>query len=269
MRIAWIYGGTRTSEGRMENPELLWTAMADYAAKIVSSETRVELIFQERSVYRSTYPQIVPSLLQFNRAVLVEKVLRCQQEGFDAILLAPAIDPGLDEARALTNITVVGSLESAMVISQFIGRRVGIIGVRAGYVSIIDNNIKRYGLRQRMIDNRPVRLWEMDYKYVTNALKGDGDEFIRQFEQVARQLIEEGADVLVGGCQVFGPVLDRFGYKGVVDKGVPFIDCSAAGLKMAESMASLARSIGLKKSESPYSLFQSIDPALMHQSPKG
>ena len=51
--------------------------------------------------------------------------------------------------------------------------------------------------------------------------------------------------------------------------GVPFIDCAAAGLKMAESMAGLARSLGLKKSENPFSPFQSIDPALIQKNAKG
>jgi allantoin racemase len=252
----------------MQDPELLWTAMAEFAAKIVP-ESKVELRFQERSAHKVSYPVIIPSLFLANKAQLVEEAIKCQQEGVNAVMMAPAIDPGLDEARALASIPVVGSLESGMAVSQFIGRRVGIIGVRAGYTTIIDNNVKRYGLRERLIDNRPVRFWEMDYKDVTRALLGDGSDFLGQFEQVGQELIEEGADVIVGGCQFFGAILNRVGYKWVMGNGVPFIDCGAAGLKMAESMAGLARSIGLKKSESPFSPFQSIDPALIQRSAKG
>ena len=268
MRIAWLVGLTRSGEGRMQDPELLWTAMADFAARVVP-ESKVELRFQERSAHKVNYPVIIPSLFLANKAQLVEEAIKCQQEGFDAVVMAPAIDPGLDEARALASIPVVGSLESGMAVSQFIGRRVGIIGVRAGYTTIIDNNVKRYGLRERMIDNRPVRFWEMDYKDVTRALLGDGGDFIKKFEQVGQELIEDGADVLVGGCQFFGAILKRIDYKWVMGDGVPFIDCAAAGLKMAESMAGLTRSIGLKKSESPFSPFQSIDPALIQKSAKG
>lgn len=268
MRIAWLVGLTRRGEGRMQDPELLWTAMADFAAKVVP-ESKVELRFQEHSAHQVNYPLIIPSLFLANKAQLVEEAIKCQEEGFDALMLAPAIDPGLDEARALARIPVVGSVESGMAISEFIGRRVGIIGVRAGYATIIENNVRRYGLRDRMIDNRPVRFWEMDYTDVTRALLGDGGNFIKKFEQVGQELIDEGADVLVGGCQFFGAILNRVGYTWVIGKGVPVIDCAAAGLKMGESMAGLGRSIGLKKSESPFSLFQSIDPALIHGGAKG
>jgi hypothetical protein len=132
-------------------------------------------------------------------------------------------------------------------------------------VTIIEQNMNRYGLRQRLIDNRPVRLWEMDYKDVTKALRGDGHEFITQFERVARELIAEGADVIVGACQFFGGIFNRLGYRGIIDQGITYVDCSAAGLKMAESMVSLAHSIGLRKSESPFSPFRSIDPALIKE----
>lgn len=264
MRIVWHVGLPRSNVGRMEDPEKLWTAMADYAVKVVSPETKVELRFLEGSTTKFVYPYL--SLV--NNALLVEDVLKCQEEGFDAVMLAPAIDPALDESRAAVSITVVGSQESAMAISQFIGRRVGTVGVQAGYVMMIDQNIKRYGLRQRMIDNRPVRLWEnweMEFKNIERALKGDGNDFINHFERVARELIEDGADVLVGGCQFFGAIFNRLGYTGVKDQGVPFIDCAAAGLKMAECMVSFARSIGLTKSESPFSPFRSMAPALIKE----
>jgi len=261
MRIVWHIDLPKSSDGRMGQPEMLWTALAEYAAKVVNPGTTVEHRFIERTTSRYVYPY----LRLVNNVLLVEDVLKCQEEGFDAVVLAPAIDPALDESRAAASITVVGSLESAMAISQFVGRRVGVIGVRDGYVTMIEENINRYGLRQRMIDNRPVRLWEFNYRDLMQALQGDGEEFIKQLERVARELIDDGADVIVGACQFFGGVLDRLGYKGISDKGVPFIDCAAAGLKMAESMVSLARSVGLKKSENPFSPFRSMDPALIKE----
>ena len=261
MRIAWHIGLPRSSDGRLESPEDLWTAAADYAAKVVNRETQVELRFLEGSTSRFVYPYL--SLV--HNARIVEDVLKCQEEGFEAVVLAPAIDPALDECRAAASVTIVGSQEAALAISQFIGRRAGTVGVKDGYVTMINENIKRYGLRQRMIDDRPVRLWEMSYTHVVKALRGDGIEFINQFERVARELIKDGADVLVGGCQFFGPVFDRLGYRGVADQGVPFVDCAAAGLKMAECMTSLSRSIGLRKSENPFSPFRSMDPALIRE----
>lgn len=263
MRIAWHIGLPQSSDGRMKEPEKLWTALADYAAKVVAPNTKVEFRFLNRSLqFGHPYHFLV------NNVLLVEEVLKCQEEGFDAVVMAPAIDPGLDESRAAAKITVVGSLEAAMTISQFIGRRVGIVGVKAGYVTIIEQNMNRYGLRQRLIDNRPVRLWEMDYKDVVQALNENGEKFISQFEKVAHELIAEGADVIVGACQFFGGIFNRLGYSGIIGRGIPYVDCSAAGLKMAEVMASLSASIGLKKSESPFSPFRSLDLAFIKEAAK-
>jgi hypothetical protein len=60
---------------------------------------------------------------------------------------------------------------------------------------------------------------------VTKALQGDGDAFLARFEGVAKELIDEGADVVIGGCQLFGPILEKAGFSGVFTPGVPHIDC--------------------------------------------
>jgi allantoin racemase len=261
MRIAWHICLNRGNYGRNENPEKLWTAMADYAVKVVNPGTQVELKFLNVSLDTFVHPY--PLLI--NNVLLVEDVLKCQQEGFDAVMLGAAIDPSLDESRAAARIPVVGSLESAMAISQFIGRRVGIIGVRSAYITVIDQNVRRYGLQQRLVSSCPVRLWDLDYIPFMKALDGDGKDFINRIEEIGRDLIEEGADVLVTACQWFGAAFSRLGYSGISDKGVPIIECSAAGLKMAEAMVSLGHSIGLKKSESPFSPFRSMDPGMASQ----
>jgi Asp/Glu/hydantoin racemase len=261
MRLVWHVGVARHSHGRMAEPELLWDALAQFAAGIVNPDTKVDFRFLERS----TASMVHPYQAMVSSVALVEDVLKCEQEGYDAVMLAPAIDPALDEARGAARIPVVASVEAALAISQFIGRRVGIIAVRAGYATIIDQNVSRYRLRDRMIANRPVRHWDMDYRYVTRALQGDGDEFLSQFEGVADELIDDGADVVIGGCQLFGPILEKAGFSGVFKSGVPYIDCGAAGLKMTETLASVARTLGIKKSESPFSPFRSMDPSLLSE----
>jgi len=217
-------------------------------AKVVNPETKVELRFLDVPLDAFMHPY----LLLVNNALLVEDVLKCQEEGFDAVVLAAAIDPALDESRAAAIIPVVGSLESAMAASQFIGRRweslVFGLHTLASLTRISEDMVSRANDRQP-----PCATLDLDYKPFMRALDGDGDEFITRFERVGRELINEGADVLISACQWFGAAFYRLGYTGVKDLGVPLIECSGAGLKMAESIASLARSIGLRKSENPFS----------------
>jgi Asp/Glu/hydantoin racemase len=261
VRLVWHVGVARHSHGRMSEPDLLWDSLAQFAGRIADPHTAVDFRFLDRS----TASMVHPYQAAVSGVNLVEDVLKCEAEGYDAVMVAPAIDPALDEARGAARIPVVGSVEAALAMSQFIGRRVGIIAVRSGYATIIDQNVSRYRLRDRMIANRPVRHWDMDYFYVTKALQGDGDEFLGQFGAVAKALIDDGADVVIGGCQLFGPILEKAGFSGVFDPGVPYIDGGAAGIKMAEMLVSMARTVGLRKSESPFSPFRSMDPALLRE----
>jgi hypothetical protein len=64
---------------------------------------------------------------------------------------------------------------------------------------------------------------------------------------------------------LFGPILEKAGVGGVFKGGVPYIDGGAAGLKMAEALVSMARTLGLKKSESQFSPFQSMSSDMMQE----
>lgn len=55
---------------------------------------------------------------------------------------------------------------------------------------------------------------------------------------------------------MFGPVFQRHGYFEVPGTGVPVVEVAACGLKMAETMVALRRSIGLRKSEHPNAPFR-------------
>ena len=71
---------------------------------------------------------------------------------------------------------------------------------------------------------------------------------IPNFERVARQCIADGAEVIVVGCGYYGPILSMHGYNEIPGTGVPVLDCSAAGLKMAEALVDMRTVIGLNKS---------------------
>jgi hypothetical protein len=58
----------------------------------------------------------------------------------------------------------------------------------------------------------------MDYRDVVQALDGNEDEFLSQFEKAARGLIAEGADVIVWACQFFGRFFDVLGYSGKIGR---------------------------------------------------
>jgi allantoin racemase len=81
------------------------------------------------------------------------------------------------------------------------------------------------------------------------CLEDKDDEFLVALEKTSRECIEDGADVIIAGGQLFGPVFQKNRFFTIPNTGVPVVEVSACGLKLAQAMADLQRTIGLSKSE--------------------
>ena len=253
MRFAWHLVLTRDTDGRVAHPERLWEIIEAYSNRVLGGGDSVVLRFTDTPTL-STH-----SLLStVNTLHLVADARRCEQEGIDGIMMAASIDPAVEQARSVCTIPVVGSIESALTLSGFVGRKAGIITISGAdnehaYARLIEENATKYGCRDRILAHRPVRPlplpWRDFYDVYSRAVDGDGDELLTRFDDVARELVRDGADVIICGNQLYGAVLDNLGYRFVSAGGAPVIDNAAAGLKMLQTLRSLQQTSGLTKSE--------------------
>jgi len=253
MRFAWQLVLTRDTNGRVEDPERLWRIIEEYANRVVGAGDRVELRFtQDPTLTTQPFRAVV------NTLALVEDAKACEREGLDGILMAASIDPAVEPARSVCRIPVVGSIESVLALSGFLGRKAGIITISGAdtdqaYANLIQDNASRYGCRDRLLPHRPVRAlpgsWQDFYLGYSRAVDGDGDQFLSGFDALAREFARDGADIILCGCQLFGAVLDHLGYRFMTEQGMPVVDNVAAGLKMLQILRSLQTLVGLSKSE--------------------
>jgi allantoin racemase len=204
---------------------------------------------------RSLYTELL------NNLAIVENTVQAEREGFDAVVLGCWADP-LWEAREAVDIPVVGIGESAMLLALSLGYKFAVITVAPGVIPTIELDLRLYGLQDRAIP-RPVRALDppSDAELLLESVTDPHSRFIPNFERVARGCIEDGAEVIVVGCGYYGPILTMHGYNEVPGTGVPVLDCSAAGLKMAELLVDLAQSTGLNKSRALY--FRSPDAQIV------
>lgn len=253
MRFAWHLVLTEDTNGRVRDPQRLWQILGDYANRVVGPAHSVALRFTQEPTLSAQ-----PFLAAVNALALVEDARACEREGIDGIVMAASIDPAVDEARSMCRIPVVGSIESALALSAFVGRKAGIVtiagaGSTQAYANLIEANATRYGCRERLITHRPVRplpmSWQAFYACYSKAVDGDGDELVERFDTLATGLVEDGADVIICGNQLFGGVLENSGYRFVTPQGAPVIDNVAAALKMLEALRSLQLQTGLSRSE--------------------
>jgi len=255
IRIYWAMGNTKAMPAHSDRGELYERTCGAYARSVVSPGTEVTIGWMSKagSSYTSAY------LSMLNDVHVVRDILDAQAGGYHAAMIGPHWDPGLYPAREAAGIPVAGPCESAMLVAQTLGKRFAVVTTSDGIVPFIERNIRLYGCEARAIARKPVRPFGLGFDALIGALEGDGDEFLSRFTRAAKDCIDDGADVILAGGQLFGPVFTRHGYFTIPGTGVPVVEVAACGLRMAESLVALRRAVGLAKSEQPGSPFRTPD----------
>ncbi|MDP6180044.1 MAG: aspartate/glutamate racemase family protein [Desulfatiglandales bacterium] len=234
-----------------DKSDLLWDVLARLAKEVKFGETEIDFAWLDRSSELNWYPY----LELMNDLEIVHQIIKAEQNGYDAVIIGCYCDPALREARGIVDIPVIGLSEASMSVAQMIGGRFAVVTVWEAYVPILEKNLRLYGWESRCIANRPIRYFNIDWPKFIDAIQGDSDAILADFERIALSSIEDGADVIIVGCGYLGPLLTLLNYREVGETKVPVIDCGAAGIATAESMAKLHRQVGLSPSRyktSPY-----------------
>jgi len=226
MKIYWPIGLTREMPGRTNRSDLFDQTLNDYARSVMGPNVEVTIAWMKRTtgMMSSAYLGII------NDTQIVSDILDAERDGYAAATVGGHWDPALAAAREAATIPVVGPGEAAMLLAGTLGRKFAFLTVMEGYVPVIENNIRTYGLEPRAIARRPVRKFGMTYENIVRCLEGKDDEFLVELAKTARECIADGADVIIAGGQLFGPIFQRHQFFTVPNTGVPVVEVSACGL---------------------------------------
>lgn len=175
-----------------------------------------------------------------------------EERGFDAYAVATLPEPGLREIRSLVSIPVVGYGEATMLTACQLGLKFGVLLFIKEMIPQIQTNVRMHGLQDRFAGIRYVGFPSGDV--LPNSSMPD--EVREKFMQSARQLIAEGADVIIPGEAPLSVMLQKAGINRVDD--VPVLDGIASTLKAAEVMVDLKRQLGVTRSTRGY--YQAMPP---------
>jgi allantoin racemase len=147
----------------------------------------------------------------------------------DAVVIACFSDPGLDQAREIVSIPVVGIEESSLHLAAQLGRRFTILTSRAARVPAKVEHVGRLGLSSRLASVRPLEMGVLE-------MDADPDRAVARILEVGSAAVrEDGAEVIVLGCAglaghaaALGPAL-----------GVVVVDPSPVALATAEMLVRL------------------------------
>lgn len=170
---------------------------------------------------------------------VVKRVLRAQDEGFDAVFICCCYDPGLAEARELADIPVTAAFEAGAHHVNLIAQKYSVIATEYKTVHCYWELAQLYGTNSKLVSVRHIGLSARDsYPDQTRP-----EEVVERTLQVARKCVEEdGAEAILMGCTLQSCPLTVAG-KGDL-KGVPIIDPVQIGFKATEFAVEL-RSLGL------------------------
>jgi len=176
---------------------------------------------------------------------VLSEVQAAEAEGMDAVVLDCMADPGLDPARELASIPVIGPAQAAMHLAAMLAYRFSVITVLEQGIPRVHRQILRYGLAEKVASVRAINIPVLEM--------GEDRERVIQavVEESARAVREDGAHIIVPGCtEMIGmaPMVQE----GLAKRGceVPVVDPPAVAVKLAEGLVDM----GLTHSKRTYPL---------------
>ena len=179
----------------------------------------------------------------------VSNAIDAEADGCDAFVFGHFQEPGLYEARAACGIPVIGIGESSLLWAAHLGRRMGLVSIDSAFTVIHLEQVERYGLGARVVGIGAMEARVEDFEGAFADDVAAKQALIDAFEQEARTLIAQGADVLVVAGGPFGLLIAS--ERGMSVDGVPVVNCTSVGLAWAEMDVRLHRMTGIVASQGP------------------
>ena len=148
---------------------------------------------------------------------------------FDAAVIACFSDPGLQAARELYPIPIVGIAEAAVMTACMCGARFSVVTVGRRMAPVLSEIVSSYGLSNRLASIRTI---ERPVEEIGSRPLSFDDDF---FQAGRRAVDEDGADVIILG----GAVTAGMGRRLNELMGVPVLDGVSCAVRQAEVLASL------------------------------
>jgi allantoin racemase len=224
-------------------------AIEEHLKKVAAPDTEIVLHGMDDGTYETEYPgiDIRYSYVQYMHTLQIfEHAIQAERESYDGFLLNTMPDPGLQEARTLVDIPVVGYGFSAMHTAAYLGQRFGIVCFIEPLATLYAANARKYGFERSA---GPVRPLGLTFHDVVAGYENPAP-VVTAFTEVVRGLAREGVDVVIPGEAPLALLLQRAGVHRIDD--VVVVDTLATSVKMAEMLVSLRRTSGMQVTRQGY-----------------
>lgn len=224
MKIQYLVPGPM-SKGPMGPQELLRRQALLNSWAFAGTEVVVVDVPDGPASIESAYEELlsVPATL--------EGVMQAEKDGFDAVILGCFGDPGLEAARELVSIPVIGPGEASLLLAASLGHRFSVVTILDNVVAGQELQAYKAGVKDKLASVVATEIPVLD------LMKDPAKSRARVIEVGRQAITQHRADTLMLGCMTmsFLDVADEVS----AELGVPVINAGKAALKAAESLVSL------------------------------
>ncbi|MEM7407831.1 MAG: aspartate/glutamate racemase family protein [Pseudomonadota bacterium] len=211
----------------LTNPNTTSTMTDDMAAvarRVANADTEIVT-----STAPSGFPYISCRAEAQVAGAVVLDTIAAQRSKVDAVIIAAFGDPGLDAARELFDLPVVGVAEAAMASALMLGERFAIVTFTPAMSPWYLEAVRRTGLERRFAGLRTPDVAMGAIASVRETLREP------LLAEVRAAVAQDGADVVILGG---GPLAGLA--RGLPDPGAVLIDPVEAAVKQAEALVTLS-----------------------------
>jgi allantoin racemase len=160
----------------------------------------------------------------------IERIVEAEKEGYDGVILGCFGDPGLDAAREMVRIPVVGPGEASLHTAAMLGHSFSIITVLESVVPSLVKLATLAGVEHKLASiratNIPVLVLSRDVSKTKRTVLNEAEKAIQ----------EDGADVIILGCM-------SLAFMGIADEiqetlRIPVVNPALVALKHLETLLS-------------------------------
>lgn len=173
----------------------------------------------------------------------VANIVQAEKDGVDAVISNCMDDPGVEAAREMVSIPVIGPAATSMRIAAMLGHRFSILSNFDTDSAAFENHALKAGLRRQLASVRGVNIPVLELGDRTRAISA-------LVKQSLRAIRQDGAHVIIFGCTAMTGLAEEvkngLRQEGIAD--IPIIDPAVVALKVAEALAD----IGLSHSKRTY-----------------
>jgi len=164
---------------------------------------------------------------------ILKRVEQASRENYQAAMINCFADPGLEAAKTMVNIPIIGGGEPNYHVASLLADRFGLVTVTREFIPVMARQAKVYGVADRIVSitsfNIPVSEFQQRKK-----------ELEARFIELAKEQIDNGAQLIIPACLATLPALGIGSAARLSQKlGVMVLDSNATALRTAEMLVNL------------------------------